>query len=284
MKVGIHANMCDTETQKISFALHEPFRALGRALEGEYGGTMEHLWIDLELIEDYCKQGSTERFPFRFQKRVSGRSHFGLPPSDDKFNVVHYSVRPDFHLLKSLATAQAVPYVLSLIFKSTGKLAEKKKRIGEFDLALFQRKYRDACMDLGFDLAIEAGQEEVVPAAKDGTAERPIPSAWRPTLRKIVAAFAKGDFLLGEGIADVAAVSPETAEHIQSSLRDYGATLKPLPDETWNSSVCIWIANHWDFMVDLYTSEEGASDLVLSGRVTETSSGFKFASQIVYVP
>ena len=52
MKVGIHANVCDTDTQKIAFSLHEPFTVLGSALEGDYGGVMEHLWIDLELIED----------------------------------------------------------------------------------------------------------------------------------------------------------------------------------------------------------------------------------------
>jgi len=119
MKVGIHANMCDSDTQQIAFSLHEPFRALGNALEGEYGGTMEHLWIDLELIEDSCKADGTERHPFRFQKRVAGRSYFGLPPSDDKFNVGHYSVRPDFQLLKVLGARETVSYVLSLIYQST---------------------------------------------------------------------------------------------------------------------------------------------------------------------
>lgn len=124
---------------------------------------------------------------------------------------------------------------------------------------------------------------EVV-AVRDGTSERPIPSAWRPPLCRIVAAFAKGDYLLADGVEDVQAVSQETANHIQSYLRDYGATLNPLPDDTWNSSVCIWTGSHWDFLVDLYTREEGASDLVLSGRVTDTNSGFKIAVHMVYVP
>lgn len=121
-------------------------------------------------------------------------------------------------------------------------------------------------------------------ALKDGTSERPIPSAWRPALCGIVAAFVEGDYLLGHGIADVQSVSQETAEHIRSSIRDYGATLISLPDETWNSSVCIWNEDHWDFLVDLYTNEEGASDLVLSGRVMEENSGFKIAVYMVYVP
>jgi hypothetical protein len=123
-----------------------------------------------------------------------------------------------------------------------------------------------------------------VAAVKDGTSERPIPSLWRPALCSIVAAFVKGDFLLAEDIAGVEAVSQETASHIQSYLHDYGATLEPLPDAAWNSSVCIWTGAHWDFLVDLYTREEGPSDLVLSGRVTDTSSGFKIAVHMVHVP
>lgn len=123
-----------------------------------------------------------------------------------------------------------------------------------------------------------------VAAVKDGTSEHPIPSLWRPAICGIVAAFVKGDFLLAEDIAGVEAVSQKSASHIQSYLRDYGATLEPLPDAAWNSSVCIWTGAHWDFLVDLYTREEGPSDLVLSGRVTNTSSGFKIAVHMVHVP
>jgi hypothetical protein len=155
MKVGIHASMCDTDTQQVSSKLHEPFRALGNALEADYGGVMEHLWIDLELIEDHCRADGTQRHPFRFQKRVAGRSHFGLPPSDDKFNVGHYSVRPDFQLLKSLGANEVVSYVLSLIYKSTAGLIEKRKKIGEFDLVLFQSKYSDECSRLGYKIVVD---------------------------------------------------------------------------------------------------------------------------------
>jgi len=156
MKIGIHANVCDTETQRIASSLYEPLKALGNALEGEYGGEMEHLWINLELLEYRCKPDGTQRHPFRFQKRVSGRSHFGLPPVDDKFNVGHYSVRPDFQLLKSLGPDRVVLYVLSLICESTGELIEKRKRIGQFDVALFQSRYREECSRLGYNLAPQA--------------------------------------------------------------------------------------------------------------------------------
>jgi hypothetical protein len=123
-----------------------------------------------------------------------------------------------------------------------------------------------------------------VAAIKDGTSERPIPTVWRPAFCRIVDAFAKGDYLLKDGVAGVDAVSEATASHIQSYLSDYGATLNSLPDETWNSSVCIWTGSHWDVLVDLYTNEEGASDLVLSARVTDTTHGLKIAIHMVYVP
>jgi hypothetical protein len=51
MEVGIHANMCDQATSRAAKALHTPFRELSALLQGEYGGVIEHLWIDLELIE-----------------------------------------------------------------------------------------------------------------------------------------------------------------------------------------------------------------------------------------
>jgi hypothetical protein len=72
MKVGLHANMCDSTTKRIADALHAPFEAISNDLSRDYGGTMEHLWIDFELIEAHA-----ERHPpwsFRFQKRVGGSS------------------------------------------------------------------------------------------------------------------------------------------------------------------------------------------------------------------
>ena len=123
-----------------------------------------------------------------------------------------------------------------------------------------------------------------VAAIKDGTSERPVATAWRPAFCHIVDAFVKGDYLLRDGVADVDPIPEETASHIQSYLSDYGATLKSLPDDAWNSSVCIWTGIHWDVLVDLYTNEEEASDLVLCARVTDTSHGFKIVVHLVYVP
>jgi hypothetical protein len=124
---------------------------------------------------------------------------------------------------------------------------------------------------------------EVLPV-KDESRERPIPSSWRPVFRNIVDAFVQRDYELRAGVQGVAPVSAETAAHIKNYIESYGETLVGLPEETWNSSVCIWQGDRWDALVDLWTLAEGRSDLVLSARVFEADSGFKFHIYMVYVP
>lgn len=127
-------------------------------------------------------------------------------------------------------------------------------------------------------------QSDQVLAVKDETGEQPIPTAWRKTLREIVDAFVIGDYRLDKGVAGVEPVSADTASHIWSYLKDYGATLIALPEATWNSSVCIWYGDYWNALVDLWTQEEGRSDLVLDVRVTEAGTGFRIEVHLVYVP
>jgi hypothetical protein len=153
MEVGIHANMCDQDTSHVATALHTPFKELGARLQDEYGGVIEHLWIDIELIESHARIDGSCRWPFRFQKRVSGRSHFGLPPIPDKFNVGQYSVRPNFQLIASLPQEQAILYALSLIYDSTIILIEKKRKLGGFDAGLFRSKFLDSCRSIGYEIS-----------------------------------------------------------------------------------------------------------------------------------
>jgi hypothetical protein len=121
-------------------------------------------------------------------------------------------------------------------------------------------------------------------AVMDGATERPIPTVWRPVFKEIVNAFVAHDYGLSAGVPEVEAVSLATATHIRNYIQNYGATLLELPEEAWESSVCIWMGNHWDALVDLWTQAEGRSDLVLSARVMEAGSGFAFKVHMVYVP
>jgi hypothetical protein len=114
--------------------------------------------------------------------------------------------------------------------------------------------------------------------------QQPVPIPWRQTFREIVAAFVAADYRLVSGVPGAEPVSAETAAQIQNCLRDYGATLVALPEETWLSSVCIWTGTHWDTLIDLWTQEEGPSDLVLHARVTDTHPGFSVKVHLVYVP
>ncbi|MBV6288836.1 DUF7668 domain-containing protein [Pseudomonas aegrilactucae] len=117
--------------------------------------------------------------------------------------------------------------------------------------------------------------------AKDGENQVPVPQVWRPTLSAIVDALIQG----GEpSLAQVTLQSPDVWAHAQESIHAYGAQLRKLPDESWNSSVCIWYGEFWDVLVDLYTEEEGRSDLVLQVHVYEGDDGYRYEVVLVYVP
>jgi hypothetical protein len=134
-------------------------------------------------------------------------------------------------------------------------------------------------------LGVEEGNEHIeVPVTKDSESEGPIPSAWRPILKHIVDAFARQDYRLADEFARIAPVSEETATQVRQYIEDYGAKLVPLPKESWDTSVCIWMDDHRDALVDLWTEEEGSSDLVLQTRVSEAASGYAVTVYMVYVP
>jgi len=123
-----------------------------------------------------------------------------------------------------------------------------------------------------------------VAVEKDDENELPIPTVWRSTFSNIVDAFAKKDYSLSNGIADVSSISNETAIHIKEYIQDYGEELTQLSDETWESSMCIWMGSHWDVLIDLWTAGEGRSDLVLGAQVTEKDNRYIIDIGMVYVP
>ena len=103
-------------------------------------------------------------------------------------------------------------------------------------------------------------------------------------LREVVRCFVEGDYHLARGVAGVEPVTAATAEQIRDSIAEYGATLVELPEDTWRTSVSQWMETHWQILVDLWTTEEGRSDLVLDGNVIETSEGPRLTIHLVYVP
>ncbi|MET3137057.1 hypothetical protein AAKU61_001409 [Undibacterium sp. GrIS 1.2] len=122
------------------------------------------------------------------------------------------------------------------------------------------------------------------PVVKDDMNQRPVPSAWRGVFSDIVHAIKNGDLSLVGSINGVTAVSSEKASKITASIKNYGANLVDLSEETWSTSVCQWMGNRWDVLIDLYTVEEGASDLVLEARVYEKDTDHIFEVHFVCVP
>ena len=143
MEVSFNANMTDSDyTRKIATIINKHIGNLENELHKDYGGSMEHLWIDFQLIEDH------KTYPFRFQKRV------GIPSSFTEFysyNVGHYTVRPDFVKLQILSSEEEIcSYVFELLYKSTQVLEEKQKKLEGFNVIAFRLDFLSACKKLGY--------------------------------------------------------------------------------------------------------------------------------------
>lgn len=120
-----------------------------------------------------------------------------------------------------------------------------------------------------------------MPILKDELREHPVPTQWRTTIRLIV------DSLLASElprIAGVMTMPQDVFAQVKSNIESYGVNLVPLPEETWSTSVSQWILDYWDVLVDLYSVEEGRSDLVLSLRVYKIDGSFEMEIKSVHVP
>ncbi len=124
---------------------------------------------------------------------------------------------------------------------------------------------------------------EPVPILKDEEQEQPVPPEWRSKLRDIAGALKDGNYSL-RGLASVEPLGEATAAGIARNIDEYGCTLTSLSDESWDTSVCQWQLDYWEVLVDLFTLEEGCSDLVLHVHVFEQVDGFVFKVHFVYVP
>ncbi|MCV2485526.1 hypothetical protein OD917_11360 [Flavobacterium sp. SH_e] len=146
LKVTFHANILDSSTKKVADAIEDHFSNLEEELHRDYGGILEHLWIDLELVESHLK--SRDSWPFRFQKRVDNpESHTELY----SYNVGHYSVKPDFEKLRKLSSETSIcSYIFELLYESTQVLVNKQKKLDGFNATAFRQDFLSACKKLGY--------------------------------------------------------------------------------------------------------------------------------------
>jgi len=144
LKVAFHANTVSNSTTKVSDIIRNHFDYIEKSLHKDYGGNMEHLWIDLELVEHY------KPYPFRFQKRVENSTSYTEFYS---YNVGHYSIEPDYKKLSELTSEKDIcNYIFGLWYDSTQVLVDKQKKLGGFNATQFRLDFLTACEKLGFSL------------------------------------------------------------------------------------------------------------------------------------
>tara|TARA_B100000700_G_scaffold191259_1_gene210688 strand:- start:4 stop:372 length:369 start_codon:yes stop_codon:yes gene_type:complete len=118
---------------------------------------------------------------------------------------------------------------------------------------------------------------------KDEQKELPIPVEWRQTLHAVVECLVKNDHHSIGKIQLVSKLSEATSIQINSYIENYDEELISLPEDAWDSSVYVWQRGYWEVLVDLWTRNEGHSDLVLSVRVYEEQESYRFEVQMVCV-
>jgi hypothetical protein len=143
MECSIGIDAVDQGTGDIADALQPYLERLSTQLSKDYGGSMEHLWITLEM----CPTHADRRAPwsFRFQKRVSltnEAKRLGLPIAPDAVdpkNVGHFGVRPDYFELAKVKLEDVAAYLLDLVYREAVVLEKKSGRLGGFDAKAFRR-------------------------------------------------------------------------------------------------------------------------------------------------
>jgi hypothetical protein len=138
MQVQISSPESDQGTHHIAETVRPHLARLSDFLAGEYGGPMEHLWVDLELIPGRADVRGA--FSFRFQKRVAPSRDLKSLGAKEQFNVGHFSVRPDYFALAQIAPEEVPCYLMRVVYDATMTL-EKKRQLKGFDAGAFRRKF-----------------------------------------------------------------------------------------------------------------------------------------------
>ena len=111
--------------------------------------------------------------------------------------------------------------------------------------------------------------------------EQPVPDGWRLALKQIVDAFVDRRLPTGDGIRSV---DEQTVKINFENIEDYPDATGPLRDVSWETSVCIWMGDHWEVLVDLSTVGGWRSDLVLHTKVFDLDGRVEIEPGLIYVP
>lgn len=124
-----------------------------------------------------------------------------------------------------------------------------------------------------------------IPVPYDAEFQSPIPSIWRDCIIQIVEAFKDKDFGRLNTLPSVQCIDLAYASEIAENIDAYGAHLISLAEESWHTSVCIYMENEsWKAIIDLFTVEEGRSDLIIDLFIFKKENQFIFQINNIYVP
>lgn len=119
---------------------------------------------------------------------------------------------------------------------------------------------------------------------KNEEIEQAIPLRWRPIIIGIIEDIRNRNLRSRDVSGHSVDIDPDEIEHIYHNVDHYGDMLVRLPEDTWKTSVCRWMGNYWHLLIDLFTAEEGLSDLVLFMDVCEYESSTSFKIRSLHVP
>jgi hypothetical protein len=101
----------------------------------------------------------------------------------------------------------------------------------------------------------------------------------------MVEAFKDKDFERLNTLPSVQCIDVAYAAEIAENIDAYGAHLMSLAEEAWHTSVCLYMENEsWQAIIDLFTVEEGRSDLILDLFIVKKEDQFIFQINNIYVP
>ena len=119
---------------------------------------------------------------------------------------------------------------------------------------------------------------------KNENIEQTIPPEWRPALIAIVEDIRSRNLRSKEALGYDISIDLTEIDDIYRSIDHYGGELVSLPEDTWKTSICRWMGSYWHLLIDLFTAEEGLSDLVLFVDAYEQENFTSFRIRSVHVP
>ncbi|QNE17818.1 hypothetical protein F1D05_07740 [Kribbella qitaiheensis] len=111
----------------------------------------------------------------------------------------------------------------------------------------------------------------------------PVPERFRPLLAHVIDLVAAGDL---DGLRRDPRIALSDPDDPLYWVREYPGTVVKLPEEAWEFAEVIIARDDgvtWSVAVDLWTAEEGRSDLILEAEVRQHRDGLVIEVENIHV-